>query len=96
MSLPAFMNVVRFKLRPESVENYFEALAKFNSEGLRTKHVAKTGEHDDCFVGLWESEDAITAARPRMLAHLNEVRDLMEELSPELGVKDPVSGPIIA
>ena len=96
MSTPGFMNVVRYKLKPDCVDKYFEKLADFNSEGLRTQYVAKTGENDYCFVGLWESEEAIAAARPIMLAHLDEVRGFMEELSPDLGVTDPVSGPIIA
>ena len=60
-----------------------------NWKGTRSK--TETG-----FVGLWESEEAIAAARPRMLAHLDDVRGFMEELSPDLGVTDPVSGPIIA
>ena len=30
-----------------------------------------------------------------MTAHLDEVRGFMEELSPELGVTDPVSGNIV-
>ncbi len=96
MSSPGFMNVVRYRLKPELVDKYFEKLAEFNSEGLITKYVAKTGDNDYCFVGLWESEEAIAAARPKMISHLDQVRDFMEELSPELGVTDPVSGPIVA
>jgi hypothetical protein len=30
-----------------------------------------------------------------MIEHLDAVRDLFEELSPELGVIDPVSGPVV-
>ena len=30
------------------------------------------------------------------IAHLDEVRGFMEELSPELGVTDPVSGNIVS
>ena len=39
---------------------------------------------------------AIAAQRPAMIAHLDEVRGFMEELSPELGVTDPVSGNIVS
>ena len=35
------------------------------------------------------------AARPLMIEHLNSVRDFFEELSTELGVTDPVSGPVV-
>ncbi len=80
MSTLGFMNVVRYKLKSDCVDQYFEKLAEFNSEGLRAQYVAKTGENDYCFVGLWDSEEAIAAARPRMLAHLDDVRGFMEEL----------------
>ena len=56
---------------------------------------AKTGERSYCFVGLWESEEKLVEARPQMIQHLNEVRDFLQELSPELGVTDPVSGAVM-
>ena len=31
-----------------------------------------------------------------MISHLNELRGFMEELSPELGVTDPVPGDIVS
>ena len=34
-------------------------------------------------------------ARPQMITSLDSVRDLLEEISPELGVTDPVSGPVV-
>ena len=34
--------------------------------------------------------------KDQLIAHLNEVRGFMEELSPELGVTDPVSGNIVS
>ena len=41
----------------------------------------------------WEA--SLIAARPQMIEHLNKVRDFFEELSPELGVTDPVSGSVV-
>ena len=41
-------------------------------------------------------QKAIAAQRPAMIAHLDEVRGFMDELSPELGVTDPVSGNIVS
>tara|TARA_Y100001968_G_scaffold233715_1_gene216715 strand:- start:1482 stop:1796 length:315 start_codon:yes stop_codon:yes gene_type:complete len=96
MASPTFMNVVRFKLKPESVAEYFEVHRKFVCKCLTDRYIAKTGEDSYCFVGLWESEKALIIAKPKMLAYLNEVREFMRELSPELGVTDPVSGTIIA
>ena len=34
----------------------------------------------------------LVSVRPQMIEHLNAVRDCFEELSPELGVIDLVSG----
>tara|TARA_Y100001968_G_scaffold206993_1_gene190192 strand:+ start:628 stop:771 length:144 start_codon:yes stop_codon:yes gene_type:complete len=43
-----------------------------------------------------EPKEVLVAARSKMIANLDEVRNQMEELSPELGVNDPVSGTIVA
>lgn len=62
-----------------------------NPEGMLHVYWAKTGERSYCFVGLWESEEKLAAARPLMIDHLNKVRDFLEELSLEIGVNDQVS-----
>ena len=91
-----FMNVVRFKLKPDCVDKYFEVIDNTSFEGMNQRYIAKTGDYDYCFVGIWESAEAIAAQRPAMITHLDEVRVFMEELSPELGVTDPVSGNIVS
>ena len=49
-----------------------------------------------CTIGEWENEEALAKARDKMIAGLDsKVRSLLEEISPELGVTDPVSGPVI-
>ena len=96
MTAQNFMNVVRFKLKSDCVDKYFEAIEKINFVGMTQRYIAKTGNYDYCFVGIWKSAEAIAAQRPAMIAHLDEVRGFMEELSPELGVTDPVSGNIVS
>ena len=96
MTVQSFMNIVRFKLKPNCVEKYFEVIDKTNFEGMTQRYIAKTGNYDYCFVGIWRSAEAIAAQRPAMIAHLDDVRGFMEELSPELGVTDPVSGNIVS
>ena len=91
-----FMNVVRFKLKTDCVDKYFEVIDETSFEGMTQRYIAKTGDYDYCFVGIWKSAEAIAAQRPAMIAHLDEVRRFMEELSPELGVTDPVSGNIVS
>ena len=96
MTAKNFMNVVRFKLKSDCVDKYFEVIDETSFEGMTQRYIAKTGVYDYCFVGIWKSAEAIAAQRPAMIAHLDEVRVFMEELSPELGVTDPVSGNIVS
>ena len=96
MTAQNFMNVVRFKLKSDSVDKYFEVIDKTSFEGMTQRYIAKNGDYDYCFVGIWESAEAIATQRPAMIAHLDEVRGFMEKLSPELGVTDPVSGNIVS
>ena len=39
--------------------------------------------------------DALTKARPNMIATLDSFRETLEDLGGGLGVTDPVSGPVI-
>ena len=96
MTAQNFMNVVRFKLKSDCVDKYFEVIDKTSFEGMTQRYIAKTGDYDYCFVGIWKSAEAIAVQRPAMIAHLDEVRGFMEKLSPKLGVTDPVSGNIVS
>ena len=96
MTAQNFMNVVRFKLKSDCVDLYFEAIDKTIFDGMTQRYIAQTGDYDYCFFGIWKSAEAIAAQRPAMIAHLDEVRGFMEELSPELGVTDPVSRNIVS
>ena len=39
--------------------------------------------------------DSLAAARPHMVATLDTFRDTLEDLGGDLGVTDPVSGPVV-
>lgn len=91
-----FLNNVRVRCKEGCEDNFIAETKQWvNPEGMLDAYWAKTGERSYCFVGLWESEEKLVAARPQMIEHLNAVRDFFEELSPELGVTDPASGPVI-
>ena len=91
-----FLNCVRVVVKQGCEKRYLDAVEAWVSpKGMRERYLARTGERAFCFVALWDSEDSLVEARPQMIEHLNSVRDLLEELSPELGVTDPVSGPVI-
>ena len=92
-----FMNCVRARLKQAELwEEYLAQMAAWERPaGLVSMHIARTSERDLCFVGLWDSEDAIAAARPQMIALLDQQRPMLDELSVDLGCTDPVSGPLL-
>ena len=55
----------------------------------------KTGDRSYCIIAEWSDMDALVAARPDMIATLNSFRDTLENLGNDLGVTDPVSGPVV-
>ena len=91
-----YTNVVRFKVKPGH-ESEFEALfSEVEKLNGRLLHIlAKTGEHTYVGYGLWESQEHMQNAMPSMIDLLDSARHLLEELSPELGVTDPVSGSVV-
>ena len=55
----------------------------------------QTGEFTYCSVGEWDNLESLVNARPAMIGFLDSVRHMLDEISPELGVTDPVSGPVV-
>ena len=56
----------------------------------------QTGGKTFCSVGVWEDEASLVENRDNMIAFLDTLRPMLEEISPELGVTDAVSGTIVA
>ena len=91
-----FSNIVRFKPKEGQFDEVINRLSEpMELEGLIQSFVVKTGENTCCSVGIWESEEHIINARPQMIQILDGIRDKLEVISEDLGVTDPVSGPII-
>ena len=89
-------NVVRFSVKSgkqTEFENLFSKTDKWDGQLLHI--LARTGEQSYVGYGLWESEEHMKNAMPQMIALLDSARHLLEELSPELGVTDPVSGTVV-
>ena len=52
-------------------DDYLKAVEAWASpDGMSDRYLAKTGERRYCFVGLWESEEKLIAARPFMICLL--------------------------
>ena len=93
------MNVVRSKVKEGKNDEYIKKMKEFfnnmkGTEGLISLKQIQTGINTYCVIGEWQNENAIVKARPKMIASLDTVRPLLDEISPELGVTDPVSGPV--
>ena len=95
-----FMNVVRSKVKQDKKDEYMKKLKEFfdnmrGTEGLISMKLIETGPNNMCIIGERKDAQSIAKARDKMIAGLDTVRPLLEEISPALGVTDPVSGPVI-
>jgi len=95
-----FMNVVRSKVKEDKKDEYMKKLKEFfnntkGTDGLISMKQIQTGPNNMCIIGEWKDEQSIAKARDKMIAGLNTARPLLEEISPELDLTDPVSGPVI-
>ena len=90
-------NTVRFKVKPRRDEEFIDAhrQAERNWPGLRHANLLHTGEGTYCIIAEWDDMDSLAAARPHMAATLDTFRHLLEDLGGDLGVTDPVSGPVV-
>ena len=88
-------NVVRFRVKPGREKEFVDlqrAVPRDEMAGMRKIAMIKTGERTYCLIGEWATMEDIVAARPKMIARLDEIRGLLEDLGGGLGVTDPISG----
>ena len=99
-----FMNVVRYVVKADCHDEFIELHSSsiergdglyLRLDGMLSQFLIKTGDYSHCFVAIWESERSLVEARTLMIESLNSMRHTLEEITPELGVTDPVSDPII-
>ena len=55
----------------------------------------KSGERSFIVVAEWDSMAAMAAARPAMIANLDKLRPILEDLGGGRGVTEPWSGEIV-
>ena len=93
-------NIVRMRVKPGREQEFLElhktldknVADQMKRNGWRRGAVVKTGERSYCFLGEWDSMEAIVKSRPLMIGQLDEMRDILEDLGGGLGVTDPLSG----
>lgn len=94
--MPA-INVVRFRVKPGRDAEFIEAhkSMKDSVPQMRRGWLVKTGDRSYCVIGVWKEHADMVSSRPAMIANLDKVRGLLEDLGGGLGVTDPVSGEIV-
>ena len=87
-------NVVRMRVKPEFLDEFLTLLPR-----PAARHARHEGDGHGAdrragvlLIGEWSDMEAIVAARPAMLASLDEHRHKLEDLGSGLGVTDPISG----
>ena len=94
--MPKHTNVVRFRVKSGKQAAFESLFSKADNWDGHLLHIlARTGEQSYVGFGLWQSEEHMQNAMPQMISLLDSARHLLEELSPELGVTDPVSGSVV-
>ena len=81
-------NAVRFRVKPGRDKDFLDAHKNVRDHwpGLNNSY---------CIIAEWIDVEALTQARPKMIATLNSFRDALEDLGGGLGVTDAVSGPVV-
>ena len=94
--MPKHTNVVRFRVKSGKQQEFESVFSKAETWDGQLIHIlARTDEQSYVGYGLWQSEEHMQNAMPQMISLLDSTRHLLEELSPELGVTDPVSGSVV-
>lgn len=90
-------NCVRFKVKPGQDEAFLDAHKQVerNWPGMRRANIIRIGEGRYCIIAEWDDMESLGGARPQMIATLDSFRDTLEDLGGDLGVTDPVSGPVV-
>jgi hypothetical protein len=91
------MNIVHMKIKPGKEADYLAIHRELRADGmpgLRNFWLVETGERAFTVVGEWDDMTALAAARPVMIANLDRLRPILEDLGGDLGMTDPRSGAV--
>ena len=91
------MNVVHMRVKPgmeaEFVRLHSEMAMK-SMPGSRNFWLVNSGNRSFVVVAEWDSMAAMIAARPAMIANLDKLRPILEDLGGGRGVTEPWSGEV--
>lgn len=91
------MNVVHMRVKPGQEAEFVRIHQQMESsaiKGNRNLWLVRSGERSFIVVGEWDSAEAMAAARPAMIANLDKLRPILEDLGGGRGVTEPWSGEV--
>jgi hypothetical protein len=91
------MNVVHMRVKPGKEGDFVRAHEDFDVKslpGARNLWLVRSGERAFIVVGEWDSLESMANARPAMIANLDKLRPLLEDLGGGRGVTEPWSGTV--
>lgn len=92
------MNVVHMRVKPGKEQDFIrihEEMGMDGVSGLSNLSLVKSGERSFIVVGHWSTMEAMAAARPAMIANLDRLRPILEDLGGGRGVTEPWSGDVV-
>jgi len=94
----AAFNIVRFRVKPGFEQQFIDKHRSVRPalKGFLGGNLVRTGDQTFCIVGEWRNMNSLVTARPQMIAILDELRHMLEDLGGDLGLTDPVSGEVAA
>ena len=91
------MNVVHMRVKPGMEAEFtrlHSAMAMKSMPGGRNFWLVASGERSFVVIAEWDSTAAMVAARPVMIANLDKLRPILEDLGGGRGVTEPWSGAV--
>lgn len=91
------MNVVHMRVKPGHEADYVSLHRDMDIRsmpGARNFWLVRSGERSFIVVAEWDSLDAMAAARPAMVANLDRLRPILEDLGGGRGLTEPWSGEV--
>lgn len=91
------MNVVHMRVKPGHEEEYVRIHKEMDPRtlpGARNFWLIRSGERSFIVVAEWDSLQALAAARPAMIANLDKLRPILEDLGGGRGLTEPWSGEV--
>jgi quinol monooxygenase YgiN len=91
------MNVVHMRVRPGKEDEFIRIHQDKSMEpmtGAIRFSVVRTGERSFVIVGEWDTLEAMAGARTAMIANLDRLRPILEDLGGGRGVTEPWSGEV--